>query len=167
MMKSRKVLSSFSLMLMLALLAVTASQVLAQSPVSVSDDDVNRVASQLYCPVCENVTLDVCPTDACARWRESLRGKLALGWTDQQVIDYFVTQYGASVSGIPPKEGLSMMLYMVPPAAAVLLLAGGFLIVRKYKAVKPAPMSPVSPATARSDSYRKKLEDDIEKELER
>src|SRR5687768_4143054 len=26
-----------------------------------TDDDVNRVARQLYCPVCESTPLDVCP----------------------------------------------------------------------------------------------------------
>ncbi len=30
-----------------------------------TDDEVNRIAKQLYCPVCENTPLDVCPTQAC------------------------------------------------------------------------------------------------------
>ena len=44
----------------------------AQAPTP-SADDVNRVARQLYCPVCQNIPLDVCPTDACAKWRDTIR----------------------------------------------------------------------------------------------
>ena len=28
-----------------------------------TDDDVNKIAKQLYCPVCESTPLDVCPTE--------------------------------------------------------------------------------------------------------
>ena len=34
-----------------------------------TDDDVNAVAKQLYCPVCENIPLDACGTAACEQWR--------------------------------------------------------------------------------------------------
>ena len=46
-----------------------------------SDDDVNEVARQLYCPVCENIPLDTCGTAACEQWRGIIRDKLAEGWT--------------------------------------------------------------------------------------
>jgi cytochrome c-type biogenesis protein CcmH len=59
-----------------------------------TDNDVLRVAKRLYCPVCPNTPLDVCETKACQDWRAQIRDQLAQGWTDQQIIDYFVTQYG-------------------------------------------------------------------------
>jgi cytochrome c-type biogenesis protein CcmH len=31
----------------------------------ITDDQVNAIAKQMYCPVCENTPLDVCPTQAC------------------------------------------------------------------------------------------------------
>ncbi|NQS91637.1 MAG: hypothetical protein HQ574_04445, partial [Chloroflexi bacterium] len=34
-----------------------------------TDDDVNAIAKQLYCPVCENIPLDACGTAACEQWR--------------------------------------------------------------------------------------------------
>ena len=42
-----------------------ATPALAQDA-PVTDDEVNEVARDLYCPVCENTPLDVCPTQACA-----------------------------------------------------------------------------------------------------
>ena len=72
----------------------------AQQPTP-SDDQVNAIAKQLYCPVCENIPLDVCPTTACAQWRELIRQKLADGWSEQQIKEYFVQQYGSRVIGTP------------------------------------------------------------------
>ena len=54
-----------------------ASPAKAQEPTP-SANEVNAVAKQLYCPVCENVPLDVCPTQACAQWRATIREKLSV-----------------------------------------------------------------------------------------
>src|SRR5512142_2007406 len=68
----------------------------AQAPTP-SDDDVNRIARQLYCPVCENTPLDVCPTEACRQWRELIRSMLADGKSETEIKQYFVDHYGARV----------------------------------------------------------------------
>ena len=59
-----------------------------------SDDEVNTIAKQLYCPVCENVPLDVCGTKACAQWRDDISDKLADGWNEEQIKQYFSDRYG-------------------------------------------------------------------------
>ena len=53
-------------------LAFLASPAPAQGPTP-TDDEVNRIAKQLYCPVCESTPLDVCPTEACRQWRDLIR----------------------------------------------------------------------------------------------
>src|SRR5512146_2918350 len=65
-------------------------------------NDVNRVAKQLYCPVCPNTPLNVCETQACQDWRELIRQKLSAGASDQEIITYFVAQYGQRVLATPP-----------------------------------------------------------------
>src|SRR5512140_3730888 len=91
-----------------------------------SDDEVNRIAHQLYCPVCENTPLDVCPTEACRQWRDLIRQELAQGWSEARIKQYFVDQYGARALAEPPRTGLNWLVYILPPliivAAAVLLL---------------------------------------------
>src|SRR5512135_3225730 len=102
--------------LVLLLLLGTAWVVSAQqAQPTPSDDQVNRVAKQLYCPVCENIPLDVCPTQACQEWRDLIRQKLALGWSDQQIKDYFALQYGDRVLAEPPRRGLNWLVYFLPP----------------------------------------------------
>jgi cytochrome c-type biogenesis protein CcmH len=103
---------------------------------AVTDDDVNRVARQLYCPVCENIPLDVCPTQACAQWRATIREKLVAGWGDQQILDYFSAQYGERVLARPSTNGLTALIWLIPP---VLLLAGGVIVWRFRHRSPPQP----------------------------
>ena len=145
--------------------------VLAQDsgPGTVTDDQVNAVARQLYCPVCENIPLDVCGTQACAQWRELIREKLGQGWGEQQIKDYFVAQYGDRVLAMPPAHGLNWLVYIIPPLA---ILAGVFILYRALRAwrkpVKPAAADqgvelPLDPAAAPQDEYVRRLEDELSK----
>lgn len=95
-----------------------------------SDDEVNQIAQQLYCPVCENVPLDECMTEACQQWRDLIRQQLADGWTEGEIKDYFVAQYGDKVLGEPPRQGLNWILYLFPP---FLILIAVLLLLKKFK----------------------------------
>jgi len=140
--------------------------VIAQQPTP-SDDEVNAIAKQLYCPVCENIPLDVCPTTACAQWRELIRQKLADGWSEQTIKDYFVQQYGARVLGSPPAKGLNWLIYLVPPIA---ILAGVYVLYHAYRSWKrpsraeeSAPSNSLSDRDANQDEYIKRLENEVRK----
>jgi len=98
----------------------------AQEPTP-SDDEVNAVARQLYCPVCENVPLDVCPTEACKDWREQIREKLAAGWSEEEIKAYFAAQYGDRTLAQPPRRGFNWLAYLIPLA---LMLLGVGVVVR-------------------------------------
>src|SRR4026207_57451 len=82
-------------------LAFISSPAPAQGPTP-TDDEVNRIAEQLYCPVCESTPLDVCPTEACRQWRDLIRTMLADGKSEAEIKQYFVTQYGVRVLDEPP-----------------------------------------------------------------
>ena len=101
----------------------------AQEPTP-SDDEVNAIAKQLYCPVCENIPLDVCPTQACEQWRGTIREKLALGWDEAQIKEYFVAQYGDRVLATPPARGLNWLVYVLPP---VVILVGAVVLFRFFR----------------------------------
>ena len=64
-MKRLKMLLPFFLVLAFSVVPFAVSYAQDTSPVT--DDEVNALAQELYCPVCENVPLDVCPTRACAQ----------------------------------------------------------------------------------------------------
>ena len=112
-------------------------------------DFVNRVAKKLYCPVCPNTPLDVCTTQACKDWRAQIREQLASGWTDKEVMNYFVRQYGERVLAEPQRGGFTSLVWMLPVLVVLLGLIAVWLILKSWKAsrkVFPATIQPVAPA---------------------
>jgi len=150
------------LVLLLASLLVGSALAQGETPRLPTDDDVNAVAKQLYCPVCENIPLDVCGTQACAQWRDLIREKLSQGWTEAQIKQYFVDQYGDRVLATPPAEGLNWLVYIVPPVA---ILAGAYLLYRAFKIWRQPEKSPVGAAEAAppADEYIRRLEEELTK----
>ena len=135
------------------------SAVLAQEgqPGYPTDNDVNRVAKQLYCPVCPNTPLDVCETQACKDWRAQIRDQLAAGWTDQQIIDYFVAQYGERVFGEPQRKGFTSLVWFLPLVGVLLGLGIVYEILRNWRKQRPAPMIS-TPLPQIPDEILKKIE---------
>ena len=160
------------ILVIMGLLFLGARPARAQDPKvqpTPSDDAVNRVAKQMYCPVCENIPLDVCPTQACHDWRELIRQKLAQGWTDQQIKTYFAQQYGDRVLAEPPASGLNWMVYILPWVA---FLAGAVLVWRVLVSMRKKPAASASPAPGAPDTplsrsaddlYIRKLEEELRK----
>ena len=144
----------------------TTFTVLAQGPVATpSDDEVNRVAKNLYCPVCENVPLDTCETKACKDWREEIRLKLSQGWSDEQIFDYFVEQHGDRVLAAPPARGLNWLVYVVPP---IVFIAGIVLLWKVLSgagaksAAKAVDQSQAAKMDGDDDSYLSQIEEELE-----
>lgn len=155
-------------------LVIVAQPAFAQGPVTVTDDDVNRIAHQLYCPVCENIPLDVCGTQACAQWRDEIRIQLQAGKTEQQIIADFVNRYGDRVVGTPQDptlRNLSLVTPWVLSAIALLIAAAVFVRWRlaqtrslQARAAPAALATPVSNAELTPqhlEQYRARLERDL------
>lgn len=118
---------------------VFATPVLAQDGLP-TDNDVNKIAKQLYCPVCESTPLDVCPTEACRQWREVIRTMLADGKSEAEIKQHFVTQYGVRVLNVPPNPWAN---YLVPGVA---ILIGAVMLFRGFQLwKKPLVAESVSP----------------------
>jgi cytochrome c-type biogenesis protein CcmH len=143
------------------LLAQPLGLVFAQAPTP-SEDDVNRIAKELYCPVCENTPLDVCPTQACEEWRQQIRLMLTEGKTEDEIKQYFVEYYGARALAEPPRQGFFWLIYIVPPAA---ILLGAAALARGFRAWKK-PLETgadagASEPQAEADEYVRRLEEEL------
>jgi cytochrome c-type biogenesis protein CcmH len=145
--------------------SVSAQEATPRPPVT--DDQVNAIAKQMYCPVCENTPLDVCPTQACIEWRELIRDLLAEGKTEAEIKQYFVDRFGDRVLAAPPARGLNWLVYVIPPIA---ILAGVFILysaIRAWRQPLPAASqtSGAEPqaATPPNDEYAKRLEEELRK----
>lgn len=148
----------------------TRNVVFAQNPTPVpanriSDDQVNAIAKNMYCPVCESTPLDVCPTQACAEWRELIRQMLAEGQNEAQIQQYFVSRFGPQVLAAPPAQGINWLVYIIPPViilAGVLLLYSAF---RSWRRAAPAVrMSAPRAPNPLDDEYVQRLEEELRKQ---
>jgi len=154
--------TSYILLLTLALAGFLALPVSAQGPTP-TDDEVNRIAKQLYCPVCESTPLDVCPTEACRQWRDLIRTMLTEGKSEAEIKQYFVEQYGARVLAEPPNR---LVAYLVPAAA---ILLGAFFLFRGFQMwMKPSTAKAGAADAEREvkpaqDPYVARLEEELRK----
>ena len=156
---------TFYALLVVGLMLTTFTMIAFAQDKTPTDDDVNAIAKQLYCPVCENTPLDVCPTEACHQWRELIRQMLAEGKTEQEIKDYFVANYGARVLSEPPRTGFNWLVYVIPP---VLILAGAIFLFNAFRAwTKPksaevgAGQEKEAGTASSEDEYIKRLEEEL------
>jgi cytochrome c-type biogenesis protein CcmH len=156
---SKSLRNTFCVLLFTFLIAgLWPSSASAQGPTP-TDDEVNRIAKQLYCPVCESTPLDVCPTEACRQWRDLIRTMLAEGKSDTEIKQYFVEHYGARVLAEPPNR---LVTYLVPGVA---ILLGALLLFRGFQLwMKPAvrEAEPVEEKPIQ-DPYVARLEEELKK----
>jgi cytochrome c-type biogenesis protein CcmH len=153
------IMAASVILLVLVVPIVTAQDDTPQTPAELpSDDSVNTIAAGVYCPVCENVPLDVCQTEVCSQWRELIRQQLALGWSDQQIRDYFVVTYGDQVLAEPPKRGLHWLAYFAPLVifSVALILAG-----REYMRSREAGAAPSDLAAPVNGDYLARIEGEL------
>ncbi len=154
-----------ALVISLTVLAGVADAQDSSTPVpqrQVTSDDVNRIARQMYCPVCENEPLDACRTAACQQWRAQIAQMLSDGQTEEQIKQYFVDRYGLRVLAQPPAEGNSLLLWVLP---IVGLIAGAIyvtVLMRRMRARGAAAASAsVTPVKTSGDAYVDRVEQDL------
>jgi cytochrome c-type biogenesis protein CcmH len=127
----------------------------------VTDDDVNRIAKQMYCPVCENEPLDACRTAACQQWRAQIKQMLSEGQSEQQIKDYFVARYGVRVLAQPPAQGTSLLLYVLPIVGLIVGVVVTVWLLRRLRARGAAEPAAAVPAKTSGDEYIDRVEQDL------
>ena len=126
----RRILHRAQHAILIAFIAILFARPVSAQVSPPTDDEVNKIAEQLYCPVCESTPLDVCPTEACRQWRDLIREMLTQGKSEADIKQYFVEHYGPQVLNEPPNR---LVTYIVPIAA---FLLGAFMLFRGFQAWK-------------------------------
>jgi cytochrome c-type biogenesis protein CcmH len=152
-------------LLLLALLAalILGATVLPAEAQTPTPNQINEVARDLWCPLCNGVRLDNCELQACVQMREVISEQLAAGVSKDQIKAYFVTQYGDVVLGAPSTQGFNLLVWLLP-ALAVLVGAGWLAYFvstnRRRAAPAPAPTAPDRGPSA-DDEYMQRVEDEL------
>ncbi|HSR44961.1 MAG TPA: cytochrome c-type biogenesis protein [Acidimicrobiia bacterium] len=91
-----------------------------------SDEDRARaIGSRVKCPVCQGVAIADSPSETARAMMDVVEERIAEGWSDDQIIDYFTERYTDSIVIDPPFAGNTLMVWLIPILAVV---AGVYLI---------------------------------------
>lgn len=143
----------FSVVLFLiAVLIMGAAVVSAQDEGGVTADEVNAIASKLYCPVCENIPLDTCGTAACADWRNEIRIALESGASEQEIVTDFIRRFGDRVVGVPQDPALNTLSLWPPIIGIVLVVIGGLALIINLRRPSAAHEVEESPRTHKTST---------------
>jgi len=131
---SERVKNLTAIGLIVASLAVLVG-VLVSSPPS-DADRVHHLATRLKCPICANESIASSPADLARELLVVIEERVADGWTDDEIVDFFIATYGDDVLLDPPSGGRTALLWVLPLLAA----AAGVAVVitrRRGGAVPP------------------------------
>lgn len=116
---------------------------------TVSEEEVQRIASHLRCPVCQNLSVADSPSEMAKEMRGLIRERLERGETPEEVTAYFVSKYGEWVLLSPRPRGFNLLVWLLPFAAVLGGAVGVWAVVRRWhaRAGTAAPARPADPAT--------------------
>ncbi len=137
---------------------------LSASPVGADSPTVADVSKELMCqcPECTMV-LETCDCGFADGMRLLIGEMIDEGKTKQQIVDYFVAQYGEKVLAVPTKKGFNMIVWVLPFGA--LVFGGGaiYVVLRAWVRHGRSPqIDSVAPAEEEDDEYRERLEEELD-----
>jgi cytochrome c-type biogenesis protein CcmH len=158
---------SFAPVLAVLILALALPTLIQAAPPTPTPNQVDAVAKQLWCPLCNGVRLDNCDLQACVQMKQVIAQKLAAGETSDQIRAYFVQQYGDVVTGVPANQGFNLVAWYAPVVAAIAGLGILAYLVYTYIRRRPAPRATtdVEPAsgTAGGDEYLRRVDEELKR----
>ncbi len=106
---------------LLAALAVAAPALAGSRP------NEAAIETKLVCPVCHE-TLDESNAPVAQQMKQEIRRRIAQGWTEKQILDEMVANYGPGVLSTPSTHGFDLLAWLLPlggVAVGAVALAGG------------------------------------------
>lgn len=87
---------------------------------SVAENKVYDISNELMCPVCQGQTVAESNSQLALSMKEVVRIKVSEGKSKEEILDYFILQYGDTILAKPPIRGFNLLLWVLPPGILVL-----------------------------------------------
>jgi cytochrome c-type biogenesis protein CcmH/NrfF len=119
----------------LALLAVASVVLAAAVPAAASEErpTLAELEGELVCPTC-STTLALSNAPIAQRMREFIRERIDAGDTKTEIKDALVAEFGEEVLAAPPKEGFSLLAWVLPLAGIAAAAVTVALLARRWVA---------------------------------
>lgn len=125
---------------------------LAGSPVTVPatggplEAQVQSLAAELRCPVCQNLSVADSPSEMARQMRDLIRDRLRQGERPEVVKAYLVERYGEWILLLPPRRGFGLLAWVVPFLGLGGGLVAAVLLLRRWVRRSPGAELEVDPA---------------------
>jgi cytochrome c-type biogenesis protein CcmH len=139
-------------------LAAVALILLAALPAAAQALTVNDVAEQVRCPTC-NTPLNVSNAPVALDMKAYIQKRIDEGWTEQQIIDGLVDEFGRGVLATPPKSGFDLIAWVVPGIVVLIGLAAIPIVTRAW-ARRPRPDAAAA-GPPPTDEEARRLEEEL------
>ena len=151
-------------MRLIKILGIVISVVLlSASPVMADSPTVSSISEELVCQCGCGRLLNSHVCDTQEAMVTLIEQKLAQGQSEEEIIQFFVAQYGEQVLAAPPKQGFNLMVWITPFAA--ILGGGGVIYLALKKWVGRGRLSQTDAMTEAKEGdeeYRHQLEKELE-----
>ena len=123
-------------LLFFLVLGVWAQEKPASPPPDLSPE-VFAIARELRCPVCQGQSVAESNSGVATEMRRIIAEMLQQGKTRDEIKAFFVERYGEWILYEPPKQGITLWVWLLPVLGLALLGLGLFAYFRPKKPLPP------------------------------
>jgi cytochrome c-type biogenesis protein CcmH len=117
---------------------------------------------EIICPICPGESIAQSQVEYARQMRVFVREKLAEGWTEEQIKQYYVERFGPRILMTPPRQGFYLVGWVGPFVA--LFLGGGVVAyaLKRWVGQRGEREDEVLPPVEElPDEYLQRLEEDL------
>ncbi|WP_018110639.1 cytochrome c-type biogenesis protein [Thermus igniterrae] len=119
------------------LLALFLPALAQEGPPPDLSPEVFAIARELRCPVCQGESAAESNAGVAVEMRRLIAEMLQEGKTEAEIKAFFVDRYGEWILYEPPRQGLTLWVWLLPLAGLLLLGAGLFAYFRPRRTLPP------------------------------
>lgn len=123
---------------------------------------VQHLSSNLRCPVCQGMSVAESTTEVALNFQARIRALVTAGYSDEQILDYFVERYGEFMVLDPEARGTHPALWVVPSLALALSLVWAVSAGVGARRAPPQREDTQESSSVRTDAYQEQLLAELE-----
>jgi cytochrome c-type biogenesis protein CcmH len=117
------------------------------------------IETKLVCPVCHE-TLDQSTAPIAQEMKVEIRKRIAQGWTEKQILDEMVANFGPGVLSTPAKHGFDLLAWVLPLGG---VLAGAVVLGFGARHWTRAPARAAPPDTGLDPEIERRIDEELDR----
>ena len=131
------------------------------------DARTRSLAERMRCPICQGSSIADSPSSSALTMVAQVRDLLSRGYSEQQVLDYFVRSYGEFVLLQPKAEGFNLVVWLLPVAGVVIGVVLIAMRLRQSRARRDGATADLKTGSSAGATTARRIDDDVDPELAR